>query len=170
MSQVRDLDATKRDRFELLSAYLDGEVSPEERRLVASWLTNDPEVQSLYRRLLSLRQGFQGLRHKHGLSERQEVPTEAILCQIDRRFRLTCMAGMTAAAAALLAILSSTLTGSTFRWIPLQADLPTGGDTLQIALDRPPISIPKPAIVTDSATDALWQEDEGGTVPVESSL
>ncbi|MEM9769414.1 MAG: zf-HC2 domain-containing protein, partial [Cyanobacteria bacterium P01_D01_bin.71] len=63
MSQHRDLDATKRDRFELLSAYLDGEVSPDERRLVATWLDKDPEAQCLYRRLLQLRQGFQGLSH-----------------------------------------------------------------------------------------------------------
>jgi hypothetical protein len=55
MSQHRDLDVTKRDRFELLSAYLDGEVSPEERRLVTTWLADDPETQCLYQRLLHLR-------------------------------------------------------------------------------------------------------------------
>ena len=51
-------DVTKRDRFELVSAYLDGEVTPAERLLVANWLAHDPEVQRLYRRLLLLRQAF----------------------------------------------------------------------------------------------------------------
>ncbi|MGB3136401.1 MAG: zf-HC2 domain-containing protein, partial [Nodosilinea sp.] len=36
-----DLDATKRDRFELLSAYLDGEVTPEERQQVLFWIQHE---------------------------------------------------------------------------------------------------------------------------------
>lgn len=50
-----------RDRFELLSAYLDGELSALERQQVETWLSQEPEVQNLYRRLLNLRQGFQGV-------------------------------------------------------------------------------------------------------------
>ncbi|MEL6165322.1 MAG: zf-HC2 domain-containing protein, partial [Cyanobacteria bacterium J06628_3] len=44
----------KRDRFELLSAYLDGEVTAAERRQVEEWLANDSSVQNLHKRLLSL--------------------------------------------------------------------------------------------------------------------
>lgn len=50
-----------RDRFELLSAYLDGELSASERQRVETWLNQDSDVQQLYRRLLTLRQGFQGI-------------------------------------------------------------------------------------------------------------
>lgn len=46
----------KRDRFELLSAYVDGEVTAAEGRQIEDWLTIDPEVQRLYARVLKLRQ------------------------------------------------------------------------------------------------------------------
>lgn len=43
-----------RDRFELLSAYLDSEVTAAERKQIEQWLTTDPEVQCLYARVLKL--------------------------------------------------------------------------------------------------------------------
>ena len=45
----------QRDRFELLSAYIDGEVTAAERGQIEEWLTTDPEVQCLYARVLKLR-------------------------------------------------------------------------------------------------------------------
>ncbi|MEM8615165.1 MAG: hypothetical protein AAGF93_24380 [Cyanobacteria bacterium P01_H01_bin.105] len=45
-------------RFELLSAYLDGEVTAEERKLVAQWLMDEPNTQQMYQRLLMLRQAI----------------------------------------------------------------------------------------------------------------
>ncbi|MBT9316576.1 anti-sigma factor family protein [Leptothoe spongobia] len=45
-------------RFELLSAYLDDEVTPQERKLVAQWLRDDPQTLQMYRRLLMLRQAI----------------------------------------------------------------------------------------------------------------
>ncbi|MDQ7801714.1 MAG: zf-HC2 domain-containing protein [Armatimonadota bacterium] len=39
----------------LLSAYVDGEVTPEERRQVEEWLRQDPEAQAEYRELVRLR-------------------------------------------------------------------------------------------------------------------
>lgn len=52
------LDNLKRDRFELLSAYLDGEVTVSERRQVEQWLETDHNIRCLYSRLLKLRQGM----------------------------------------------------------------------------------------------------------------
>ncbi len=43
------MDMYQRDRFELLSAYLDGEVTAAERRQIEQWLATEPEVQSLLR-------------------------------------------------------------------------------------------------------------------------
>jgi anti-sigma factor RsiW len=51
----------QRDQFELLSAYLDGEVSAAERRQVEELLTHDEKSKQLYARLLQLRDGFQAL-------------------------------------------------------------------------------------------------------------
>jgi anti-sigma factor RsiW len=45
----------QRDRFELLSAYMDGEVTAAERQQIEQWLTTEPEVQCLYARVLKLR-------------------------------------------------------------------------------------------------------------------
>jgi anti-sigma factor RsiW len=53
------MDIHQRDRFELLSAYLDGEVTATERRQIEDWLTSEPQVQSLYARALKLRQEWQ---------------------------------------------------------------------------------------------------------------
>ena len=47
--------------FELLSAYLDGEVTPTQRKEVQELLAQDPEAQGLYRRLLALRQEINSL-------------------------------------------------------------------------------------------------------------
>ncbi len=53
------MDVHNRDRFELLNAYLDGEVTAAERRQIDDWLTTDSEVQCLYARALELRQKWQ---------------------------------------------------------------------------------------------------------------
>lgn len=49
------------DKFELLSAYLDGEVTAAERRQVEDLLSNDEQTKQLHSQLLRLRSGFQGL-------------------------------------------------------------------------------------------------------------
>ncbi len=53
------MDMHKRDRFELLNAYLDGEVTAVERREIEDWLTTDSTAQYLYARALKLRQKWQ---------------------------------------------------------------------------------------------------------------
>lgn len=53
------MDMHNRDRFELLIAYLDGEVTAAERRQIDQRLTTDSEVQRLYARALELRQKWQ---------------------------------------------------------------------------------------------------------------
>ena len=40
------------ERFELLSAYMDGELTAEERKQVQQWLDSDPEFHELYKQLL----------------------------------------------------------------------------------------------------------------------
>ena len=44
------------ERFELLSAYLDGEVTAEERYQVQEWLDTDPKLKQTYLKLLQLQQ------------------------------------------------------------------------------------------------------------------
>ena len=42
------------ERFELLSAYIDGEVTPQERKLVQGWLDTDPAFKQAYLGLIRL--------------------------------------------------------------------------------------------------------------------
>lgn len=168
MSQHRDLDVTKRDRFELLSAYLDGEVSPEERRLVITWLADDPETQCLYRRLLHLRQGFQGLCPEQWQSENAQRTARAVITKLNHRLRLTCMAGMTAAAVAVIGVFSGALNHPMGRMGIVQS--PSVDENLEIALDQPPITIPKPAVVTDMAPMDSVLPESGGAGFIEQSL
>ncbi|MGD1860241.1 MAG: anti-sigma factor family protein [Leptolyngbyaceae cyanobacterium] len=145
-NHYRDLDATKRDRFELLSAYLDGEVSPDERRLVATWLDKDPEAQCLYRRLLQLRQGFQGLNSNSQLDYPPCDAADQVIRRLNRRFRMTCMAGMTAAAVAVIGVFSGALNPIERLGGGTISASSASEDSLEIALDQPPIAIPKPVM------------------------
>lgn len=155
MSHRRDLDVTKRDRFELLSAYLDGEVAAEERRRVEQWLDEDPDTQCLYQRLLQLRQGFQGLSREQWQTTNPCDAADRVVRKLNHRFRLTCMAGMTAAAVAVVGVFSGGLHPMERMGLGTMS-ASDGEDSLEIALDQPPITIPKPAMAPASlSTDLL---------------
>lgn len=96
-----DFDMEKRDRFELLSAYLDGEVSADERRQVQAWLDHDPDVQQLYARLLNLRQGMRSIPVPQS-SRPVEETVQRVLTRIKRRSRVTALFGGAAIAACAL--------------------------------------------------------------------
>ena len=70
--------------FELLSAYLDGEVTSEQRQQVQNLLNQDPEIQALYQRLLSLREGFHNLPTPAPEYNSQQL-SNAVFAKIDRR-------------------------------------------------------------------------------------
>lgn len=138
-------DMLKRDRFELLSAYLDGEASASESKQVEEWLDNDPTVQCLYQRLLKLRQGFERLP-----TPPQDQPVEDMVTQVmgrlDRRPKRTALLwGTGAIAAAAVAALSTTFADSG-QLFPKIANTPAaqeGAALMRIALDQPLINIPK---------------------------
>jgi anti-sigma factor RsiW len=56
---AKQMDSLQRDRFELLSAFIDGEVTAAERRQVQELLATDADMQRLHSRLMKLRQGMQ---------------------------------------------------------------------------------------------------------------
>jgi len=138
-------DMLKRDRFELLSAYLDGEASASESKQVEEWLDNDPTAQCLYQRLLKLRQGFEMLPAPPDEQPVEETVTQ-VMGRLERRpKRRALLWGTGAIAAAAVAALSTTV-GTTGRLFPQMATSPTpqeGAALMRIALDQPLISIPK---------------------------
>ena len=100
----------KRDRFELLSAYLDGEVTAAERRQVEEWLANDSSVQNLHKRLLSLRQGLRNLPVPQEKSIEETV--DSVMTRLRRRTRKAWMFGGAAVAACIIGSLSSLIPNS----------------------------------------------------------
>jgi anti-sigma factor RsiW len=139
---------TKRDRFELLSAYLDGEVTATERRQIEAWLKTDHKTQQLYARLLKLRQGLRALPMPPS-----EQPVEQVVQQVSAKLHRTpkrLIWGGLAFAALVVGSVVGTLPrefGS-----PQMANAPQNSeraipqDGLMIALDRPVIEIPKAAV------------------------
>lgn len=69
--------------FELLSAYVDGEVTGKQRQEVQTLLQNDPHAQKLYRRLLILRQQIQNLPIPEPEYSASEL-SEAVFAKVDK--------------------------------------------------------------------------------------
>jgi len=166
----------KRDRFELLSAYLDGEVTASERKQVEEWLETDPVVQRLYARLLQLRQGIQAM-PVPAPTESVEKTVEKVLQRVDRRPKLSLVFGGAAVAAAVVVgAIASLLSGDNsfspqFAESPNtsgsveQAQLPNAAqpnvssEALMIALDQPVVQIPKaPVSVPSESLDTLYND------------
>jgi hypothetical protein len=135
----------KRDRFELLSAYLDGEVTAAERRQVEDWLATDATTQRLHARLLKLRQGLRGL--PIPVSEHPvEQVVQQVSSRLERRPKRLVWGGLAIAAlfvGALTSVLPRDHYAPSIAEAPKTTEHASPSDGLMIALDRPPITIPK---------------------------
>jgi len=147
-SSMGAIDMLERDRFELLSAYLDGEVTASERQQVEKWLDTDPAVQRLYQRLLRLRQNFQGM-PTPPVSQPVEQTVEQVFARLDRRpKRALVLWGGGAVAAVLIGALTSLIPGNE-GFLPQLAQSPeaeSSSAAVMIALDQPVVSIPRAAV------------------------
>jgi anti-sigma factor RsiW len=124
-------------RFELLSAYIDGEVTPQERLQVQHWLDTEPKFQQLYVQLLRLQKDLDQI----------PIPptdinllTEKVFTNIDkRRNQRLVLLGSGIIAAITLGLTS--LGGSRpSTQMAYQGD--GGAEPLMIALNRPILEIP----------------------------
>ncbi|MEH2350918.1 MAG: zf-HC2 domain-containing protein [Nostoc sp.] len=152
------MDIVKRDRFELLSAYLDGEVTASERRQVEEWLANDASVQCLYARLLKLRQGLRTLPVPTA-QESTEATVQQVLTRLRRRSRFNWLAGSAAVAACVIGAVSSLGSGGSslpqLAQRPEKEPLQTSSaasiippSPLMVGLNNPVIEIPKAAVAS----------------------
>ncbi|MEH2260950.1 anti-sigma factor family protein [Nostoc sp.] len=158
------MDMVKRDRFELLSAYLDGEVTATERKQVEEWLANDASVQCLYARLLKLRQGLRTL-PVPAAQQSPEETVQQVLTRLRRRSRLNWMVGAAAVAACAIGALSSLVGGGSM--VPQLAQRPqrepiqtssasiVPPSPLMVGLNNPVIEIPKAAVA--SPENSIYQ-------------
>jgi ferric-dicitrate binding protein FerR (iron transport regulator) len=142
-------DPLKRDRFELLSAYLDGEVTAPERRQVEAWLKTDPKMQALYARMLKMQQGIRRIPAPVP-AQTVEQTVQQVVSRIERKpKRVAFLSGAMAIAAMFVGAVVSNLPREGYA--PQFANLPASqqvipSDGLMIALDRPIIEIPKATI------------------------
>jgi len=143
---IGGINMLKRDRFELLSAYLDGEVTAAERRQVENWLANEPEVQQLYARLLKLRQELRTLPVPPA-EQSVEQTIQQVFRRINRRLHLTVICGGTAIAALFIGAVPGVLPSRQFAQIAqLPQPVAAPAETLMVALNTPVVEIPKAAV------------------------
>ncbi len=149
-----NMDMVKRDRFELLSAYLDGEVTAAERKQVEEWLANDASVKLLYARLLKLRQGVRTLPVPQPQQPIEET-VKQVMDSLRRRSRLAWVYGGAAVAACVISAVSFLLPEGDLRVPKLaqkpsieptqQTPSPVAASPLMVAVNTPVFPIPKTA-------------------------
>ncbi|MEG4811681.1 zf-HC2 domain-containing protein [Microcoleus sp. F8-D3] len=133
-----------RDRFELLSAYLDGEVTAAERRQVEDWLKNDPTTKRLYSRLLMMQQSFQAMPVPAAEQSAQELATK-VLQQVECKTKRNLVWRGGAIAALLVGVVSG-VGGGRQLFAPqfARSPVPTESDGLIVALNEPLVEIVNP--------------------------
>jgi anti-sigma factor RsiW len=73
------------ERFEQLSAYLDGELSPQEARQVEDWLASNPQARQLYSQLAALQAGLANLKAPTLDPGQTELLISRVFEELDRR-------------------------------------------------------------------------------------
>ncbi|PSB20489.1 transcriptional regulator [filamentous cyanobacterium Phorm 46] len=133
-----------RDRFELLSAYLDGEVTATERREVEELLTNDPATKRLYSRLLSMQRSFSSMPVPAAEQSAQELAAK-VLQRVERKTKRNWVLGGGAIAALLIAVVSGVAGGrQSFAPQFAASPVPAESDGLVVALNEPLVEIVNP--------------------------
>ncbi|PSO55938.1 MAG: Fis family transcriptional regulator [Cyanobacteria bacterium QH_1_48_107] len=142
------MDDRQRDRFELLSAYLDGEASAAERKQVQQWLETDPEMQRLYARALKLSQGIQTMPLPEQEKSSRPVP-EQVFQRADRhRLRRAVVWGGGAIAALFVGAVWSLLPTNNYPVSQVaQSPKNNTNSELQLVVNRPAVEIPQTRLI-----------------------
>ncbi len=156
----------KQERFELVSAYLDGEVTPSQRREVEALLVKDPVAKHLYQRLLQLRSEFQRMPITPTL-ETVDRTVEQVFEKIDRRSKRTFIWCGSAITALCIAVISGIISATRSPVIQLVDEADT--EPVQIALNEPIIEIVNPNNnVMLTINEPLFQIPQPSVTPLEN--
>lgn len=160
-----DLDSTQQTRFELLSAYLDGEVSPQERKQIQYCLDTDPATKRVYLRLLRLRQNLRDLPPPQTTSP-EDLPRQVFeRIQYQRRQKAAIWSGG-AVAVLCLSILNFLPVKPNFVMQMARSPQPQlEGEPLMVAINEPPVEIPKGAIAPHSPFGELLSPEQQNSFP-----
>ena len=150
------------ERFELLSAYIDGEVTIDEKKQVETWLDEDKSFQKLYKDLLTLNQGFQNLHVPIVNQSPQEITNKVFERMEKKRFSKMAFWGGTAIAAIVVASISFFLPDNNYipqiaeetntpveNSIPIASNEETNEASLMIAVNRSVVPIPKAPMTSE---------------------
>ncbi|MEC4805918.1 MAG: Fis family transcriptional regulator [Jaaginema sp. PMC 1079.18] len=141
-----------RDRFEMLSAYLDGEATAQERQQVQQWLDTDPQAQCLYQRIIKLRSTMNAMPVPQGQSP--DCVTQGVFRRLRQRsWQQAALVGGGAIAAVFVSVVSGVFPGNNGAWqyaeTPSSPEISISEDSLAIAINRPVVEIPKAAIAPE---------------------
>lgn len=145
---------TAKERFELLSAYIDCEVNEAEEQLVEQWLSEDVDFRRLYQQQLKLRQSLIDLPvplpANSSIKAETEVMISNVLSEIDKRSqrRKWKLAGLGVAAATMIGIFGSIFIPSpNQQFMPVANSLrqtkPLNEEPVLIAMEEPLVPVPK---------------------------
>ena len=140
-----DRDVERSKRLELLSAYIDEELSAREKDRVQVWLDEDPQFKQLYHQLLALQGQIQ-----HSLAPPSEKSiaeiTAGVFQSVDRQRRQRRLVWTgSAIAATVMAALAGLFPGVAPLKMANQdpSEMKSGTVMLAVAVNKPAIDIPK---------------------------
>ncbi len=134
-----------RDYFELLSAYIDGELSPSERSQVQHLLDREPKIKNIYTQLLALQGQIQSSTAPPSNKSVEEI-TDGVFQSIEHRRRQRRLVwGVSAIAASMVAgigLIPGFAPGLKMAKIQDSSDR-SQPVMLAVAVNKPAIDIPK---------------------------
>jgi len=144
---IRHLEIGKKnmdnqERFELLSAYLDRELSPEEREKVERWLREDQTAQKTYQNLLQLRYYLQKTPIPSSATP-SDILSQKVTTQAHRRSWKQGLAWSGSALAAVCVVAIAAVWSANESPFPdfVQSN-PPNASSLTIAVNQPILEIP----------------------------
>ncbi len=143
-------------QYELLSAYLDGEVTPEQRRQVERWMADDPQFKALYFQWLQVRAQWRSMPIPQAAIAPKQLANR-VFEQIHRRIRTRLIWGGAAITAVLLTAISGSILGENPGSFKQQLSQSSEIEPLRIALHEPVVPIINPDAVSISVDQPLIQ-------------
>ncbi len=154
-NQIFDNSMTiPQERFELLSAYIDGEVTNTEEQMVEQWLSDDVDFRRLYHQQIKLRQLLVDLpvpvAANSSVKAETNVMIDRVFAEIDKRSqrRKWKLAGFGVSVAAVVGIFGSMFTfNSSPQFSPVANSIKNPTTTVEepvlIAMEEPLVPLPK---------------------------
>ncbi|MEM7595311.1 MAG: zf-HC2 domain-containing protein [Cyanobacteria bacterium P01_A01_bin.83] len=147
LTNQEELTELPTDCFELLSSYIDGELSAAEKKQVQQWLDQDPQIKQLYTQLLKLQSNMQRSMATTCDKSTAQI-TAGVFQSIDHHHR---QRKLIWCGSAIAATIMATLTGIIPGFNPLKLQIANQSRTqeaaptvmLAVAVDKPAINIPK---------------------------